>query len=998
MKKLQLRKIVSFALVFSIFISILGYDQSYVSAENISEKGSCGENATYILYSDGTVSISGSGEVKSNAFASNDKIVKVIIESNISSLGSGAFSGCSSLKTVSLSSSVKSIGKNAFANCTSLKNVILNDGLEVIETNAFYNSGIEYITIPDTVKILGASSFGYCLSLKNVFLGKGVESIGVYAFALCVSLTEVEIPPNVVLIEDFSFGYDFSDCRIISVEITGEKGSAAELFAKENSFRFIEKTYNTNTDNSENNSGEKNGIYWDINSDGVLTVEGKGDIKEEYFASNNNIYSVVISDGIVSVGENAFKDCVNLKKISIGKDVLEIGSLAFGGCSRLLEICVSDENQHFSSENGILFNKDKTEIIKYPSAIEEDLYVIPQSVITVGEYSFEKAIYLFTITIGKNVQNIENGAFSGCVCLEKAEIPENVVSLGENSFSGCLGISSVYFGKGLVLIGDNAFRDCRNLISVSWNDSISSIGAYAFYGTNLPFVVVPKSVVFVGENAFGYTYTSRYEIKYNFIIYGENGSSAEKYADSEKIMFVESRLKPVGNIASTGYCGENAYYAYYEGNVIVVSGNGAIEEKAFHNKSYIEFVVIGDRITSVGASAFSFCDSLSYVELGNGVETIGKSAFTYCTSLTKITIPENVISIESGAFCNSGLSSVFIGDHVSFIGKSAFGNCESLTSITVDENNLYYSSKNGVLFNKDKSVLLAYPSGKTNSSYAISNSVTEIGESAFSNCKNLKAVILNDGLKTINGNAFYGCEGFTDISIPDSVEFLGDSAFGFCLSLRNVNLGKGLKSIGSYAFAFAWVKSVKIPPSVVQIGKMAFGYTFADEKISNVEIVGIGGTAAETFASEHNFPFTDLSEVNLNDEKLSVSDGIIRGVSEKTSVSELSGLLNAEEIIITDSNGNILETDEFIGTGSVVKIMAFGSAVNEITVVVNGDIDGNGEISITDTAFLKREFLDRGSLFGIYYKAADVDRDGALTIADYLRLKCHLQGKFDIYK
>ncbi|MBO7253810.1 MAG: leucine-rich repeat domain-containing protein, partial [Clostridia bacterium] len=410
-------------------------------------------------------------------------------------------------------------------------------------------------------------------------------------------------------------------------------------------------------------------------------------------------------------------------------------------------------------------------------------------------------------------------------------------------------------------------------------------------------------------------------------------------------MFIESRLKPSGNIASTGYCGEKAYYAYYEGNVIVVSGNGAIEEKAFYNRSFIKSVVIGDGITSVGASAFSSCDVLSSVELGNGVETIGNGAFTYCTALTNITIPENVLSIESRAFDSSGLSSVFIGKHVSFIGKSAFGNCEFLASITVDENNLYYSSKNGVLFNKDKTVLLAYPSGKTNSSYAISSSVTEIGESAFSNCKNLKAVILNDGLKTINGNAFYGCEGLTDISIPDSVEILGDSAFGFCTSLRNVNLGKGLKSIGSYAFAFAWIKSVKIPPSVVQIGKMAFGYTFADEKISSVGVIGIGGTAAEAFASEHNFSFIDLSEVVLNDEKLSVSDGIIRGISEKTSVSEFLGLLNAEEIIITESNGNVLETEAFVGTGSVVKIIAFGSVVNEITIVVNGDIDGNGELS-----------------------------------------------------
>jgi GH24 family phage-related lysozyme (muramidase) len=169
----------------------------------------------------------------------------------------------------------------------------------------------------------------------------------------------------------------------------------------------------------------------------------------------------------------------------------------------------------------------------------------------------------------------------------------------------------------------------------------------------------------------------------------------------------------------------------------------------------------------------------------NGVTSIGYGAFYDCYSLTSITIPDSVTSIGTMAFedCSS-LTSITIPDSVTSIDRHAFFVCRKLNQINVDTANTAYSSVNGVLFNKGKTELIRYPEGKADTSYAIPNGVTSIGNSAFYGCSNLTSITIPDGVTIIDINAFQYCRSLTSITIPDSVTYISAEAFDGCDSLK----------------------------------------------------------------------------------------------------------------------------------------------------------------------------------------------------------------------
>ena len=181
---------------------------------------------------------------------------------------------------------------------------------------------------------------------------------------------------------------------------------------------------------------------------------------------------------------------------------------------------------------------------------------------------------------------------------------------------------------------------------------------------------------------------------------------------------------------------------------------------------------------------------------GLPVTSIGDGAFYWCTRLCSVTIPDSVTSIGDNAFsrCTS-LTNLTIGNNVTTIGVAAFSSCTSLTAITVDALNRFYSSVDGVLFNKSQTTLIQYPGGIVGA-YTIPNSVTSIGNSAFSYCTNLTSVTIPDSVTSIGDYAFQLCSSLTSVTIPDSVTSIGDCAFGWCPTMTAIYFQGNAPTLG----------------------------------------------------------------------------------------------------------------------------------------------------------------------------------------------------------
>ena len=305
--------------------------------------------------------------------------------------------------------------------------------------------------------------------------------------------------------------------------------------------------------------------------------------------------------------------------------------------------------------------------------------------------------------------------------------------------------------------------------------------------------------------------------------------------------------------ATSGKCGYNVYWSYDEGSkTLTISGTGAmydynnvyygyslnmltvkieagvttIGNEAFLNCSSLTSVTIPNSVTTIGLRAFDGCRSLTSVTIPNSVTTIRECAFDSCYSLTSVKIGNSVTTIGDCAFryCNS-LTSVTIPNSVTTIGVGAFDGCRSLTSIDVASGNLNYSSKDGVLFDKNKSTLIQYPIGNKRTEYTIPNSVTTIGSYAFDDCSNLTSVTIPNSVTTIGSYAFDDCSNLTSVTIPNSVTTIGKYAFSDCSGLTSVTIGNSVTTIGGHAFSgCSGLTSVTIPNSVTTIGEYAFEF------------------------------------------------------------------------------------------------------------------------------------------------------------------------------
>ncbi len=265
-------------------------------------------------------------------------------------------------------------------------------------------------------------------------------------------------------------------------------------------------------------------------------------------------------------------------------------------------------------------------------------------------------------------------------------------------------------------------------------------------------------------------------------------------------------------------------------------------------------------VTRIGNLAFKDCTKITSIAMPDSVAYIGRSAFYNCTSLKSITIPDGVKEIGYAAFSEcAGLVSVKIPDNVTKIGDSAFINCANLTKIDVTAGNQYYSSANGVLFNKDKSELICYPAGIKNVGYSIPDGVTVIRDRAFNKCLSLNSITIPKSVQDIETYSFFGCtsleainvaasnKNYADVngilfskdktkivcypankknmsySIPVSVKVVGVAAFRDCIYLKGITIPDSVTNIEHHAFSNCKsLKSITIPDSITAIEMATF--------------------------------------------------------------------------------------------------------------------------------------------------------------------------------
>lgn len=581
-----------------------------------------------------------------------------------------------------------------------------------------------------------------------------------------------------------------------------------------------------NSDESELQAAETPGgtcgddLTWEFDADsGTLTISGTGDMDSSWFPYDlpmkdpnfapwydiaENITSVVIEDGVTSVGAFAFYGCVNLTDVSIPDSVTLI-SCTFVGCDSLTEVYIpasvtdfrypsnegvctgltritvdADNPVYSSDEAGMLYNKDKTKFIGCPTGYQGS-YTIAEGVTEIGAWAFVRCEGLTEILIPETVTSIGRSAFAGCSGLSELILPEGITTIASETFFGCA-LTELTIPASVNSIAPYALSGCDSLREVYFKgdapslqfDSLVSLAATCYYpanNTTWTEVITDQyggNIVWIAyeeEETCNHSYTAEVtaptceEKGYTTFTCDCGDSYVDNYVDAlghdYKYGYCTRCDEEDPAPAKEGTCGNDARWIFDEiSGTLTISGTG---------KMWDYDALFDGSAEPVFCPWFGFRNAIRKVVVSEGITHIGNHAFYEISKAYEIDLPQRgLVRVGEGAFKNSRLNQIDLPDSVSEIGRSAFFGT-ALTEIVI-------------------------PSG-----------VTVIEKAMFQSADNLEEVTLPDGIKEIKYGAFWGTN-LSEITIPDSVTRIGANAFCNCVCLSEIEIPEYVESLGTGAF------------------------------------------------------------------------------------------------------------------------------------------------------------------------------------------------------
>ncbi len=453
----------------------------------------------------------------------------------------------------------------------------------------------------------------------------------------------------------------------------------------------------------------------------------------------HRVYSVVVPDSVTTIKTGVFEKMDSTDSVVLGSGVSGISPKTFEGMDSLQSIEVSVGNPNYTSYDGVLYDKDITKLIVYPVG-KGNTYDLPKTVTNlVNTLYYEGIVFTnsaeepdFTVTEGvtlsedgktilscdkdikgyyvmpDTVERVAEGAFKDCDGLIGITFSNSVTDIAYATFDGCTALFEVVLPESLKTIGAYAFSSCRNLKKIELSNGLTDIGENAFMYSGIEYILIPDSVVSIGEGCFAGT-------KLKVAVVGE---SVAEIPDEAFIYCAELEMAVLGsNIERIG-------------------------ESVFAGCVSLRYINIPDKTTEVGSGTFYECSLLTEPPIGKNQTVLSSSVFYGCAGFVDVVIPDNIVEIQTTAFdACVGMKTVYIPDSVKVFGSSIFIHCVSLEYLPIGKN----QTESGVFLGCDSLVNVVIP-----------DNITSINNYAFSTCPGLESIAIPRSVKYIGTAAFTG--------------------------------------------------------------------------------------------------------------------------------------------------------------------------------------------------------------------------------------------------